>query len=165
VAGELLSLGSPRQVTRSGVLYVKVPARLRFDYVYTGYSTRGGEKGTTTFEDVVWLAKSKDGRWGVVKPSLALVAASAPTVLDEAYMVARVNAPPPDPDYSMNRAERTAWEAADYKASFRRTVRHSPFNCAGASVSVKDPLHDPVIYSTGSALRPVAAPDGTISSG
>lgn len=70
------------------------------------------------------------------------------------------NAPPPDPDYSMNRAERTAWEAADYKASFRRRVRHSPFKCGGESVSVKDPLHDSATYPSGSALHPVAAPDG-----
>lgn len=162
VTGTLLSVGSSRQVRREGVLYVKVPAKLRFDYVYTGYSTshRRGAKGTTTFEDAVWLAKSKDGRWGVVKPSLALVAASAPTVLDEAYTVAHVNAPPPDPDYSMNRAERTAWEAADYKASFRRRVRHSPLTCHGERVSVEDPLRDSVTYPTGSALHPVAALDG-----
>jgi hypothetical protein len=42
VAGRLLSVGSPRQVRRDGVLYVKVPAKLRLDYVYTGSSAPTG---------------------------------------------------------------------------------------------------------------------------
>ena len=162
VAGKLLGVGSSRQVRREGVLYMKVPAKVRLDYVYTGYtSNRNGEKGTTTLIDTVWLAKGKNGKWGVVKPSLALVAAAgSPDVLDESYRVARVTAPPPDPDYSMNRAERTAWEAADYKASFRRSVGHSAFRCPGKSVSVTDPRGDAVTYPSGSALSPVPAPNG-----
>jgi hypothetical protein len=159
-AGELLEIGSPHRLSRDGVVYAKVPAKLRFEFTYTGYSIRDRGKGAATFEDMVWLSKAKDGTWGVVKPSLALVAASNPDVLSERYSVARVNAPPPDPDYSMNRAERTAFEAADFSASFRRKIGHAPLRCGGRSVSVEDPLQDPVTYPTGSALHPAAAPAG-----
>ncbi len=133
-------------------------AKLRIEFTYTGYSTRDGEKGSATVEDTVWLSKGKDGKWGVVKPSLALLAASSPDTLYQAYSVARANAAPPDPDYSMNRAERTVWEAADYRASFRRNVGHTPLRCGGESVSVADLLHDAVTYPTGSALHPAGAP-------
>jgi hypothetical protein len=157
VSGKLLSVGKPHQVTRAGVAYVAVPAKLRYAYVYTGYSMQDGKRDSATFDDKVWLAK-KDGKWGLVKPSLALlVAAGSPDVLDESYAVAKANATPPDPDYSMNRAERTAWEKADFRRSFRRTIGHAPLRCASRSVSVPDPLHDAVTYPTGSGLHPVVA--------
>jgi hypothetical protein len=158
VSGKLLSVGKPHQITRAGVAYVAVPVKLRYEYVYTGYSMQSGKKGAATFDDNVWVAK-KDGKWGLVKPSLALLAAAgSPDVLDESYAVAKANAAPPDPDYSMNRAERTASEAADYRRSFRRTIEHAPLRCNGRRVSVADPLHDAVTYPTGSALHPVVAP-------
>jgi hypothetical protein len=161
VAAKLLDVGSPRRLKRRGVVYMKVPARLRIQFVYTGYSIHGGtrgEKGAAIVEDVVWLAKGTSGKWGVVKPSLALLAAGTPDVLYEPWRVARANAAPPDPDYSMNRAERTAWEASDYRASFRQKIGHAPLRCGGQSTLVADPLHDAVTYPTGSALHPVGAP-------
>jgi hypothetical protein len=156
VSGELLSVGAPSRVERQGVVYAKVPAKLRFEFTYTGYSTRDGEKGSVAVDDIVWLSR-KGGKWGVVKPSLALDAASSPDILYQRYSVAHTNAAPPDPDYSMNRAERTASERADYRASFRRRLGHGPLRCEGRSVSVADPLHDAVTYPTGSGLEPAPA--------
>jgi len=158
IAGKLLSVGGASRVERRGVAYVRVPARVRIEYAYTGYSTRTGQRDSATVEDVVWLAKGPDGHWGVVKPSLALNAASIPDVLYDRFNVVRVNAAPPDPDYSMTRAERTRSEAADYRASFRRDVGHAPLACSGESASVADPAADAVTYPTGSALHPAPAP-------
>jgi len=161
VTGTVLAVGTPMQVTREHVVYMKVPAELRIEFTYSGYSTHNGEKGAATFEDTVWLSKGSNGTWGIVKPSLGLVAASNPDTLSEPYSVARVNAPPPDPDYSMNRAERTAWEANDYRASFRRKIRHTPLRCEGKSVTVEDSLHDAVVYPrTTSSHLPAPAPGG-----
>jgi hypothetical protein len=159
-SGRLLKVGNPSRVVREGVAYVKVPATLRFEFTSTAYTMRSGEKGAATLEDTVWLTKQRDGKWGVVKPSLGLVAASNPDVLFTAYRVDQVNAAPPDPDYSMTRAERTAWESADYRASFRRTLRHAPLRCGGTSTSVEDPLHDAVLYprTNTSAPQATAAP-------
>jgi len=161
VAGKVLAVGHAQRTTRHGVVYSKVPARLRIQFIYTGYSIRGGksgERGAATVHDTVWLSRAKDGTWGVVKPSLALLAAGNPDTLYDRYSVARANAAPPDPDYSMNRAERTAWEAADYRASFRRNIKHAPLRCTGKSVSVSDPVADGFNYPTGSSLEPAAAP-------
>jgi hypothetical protein len=158
VSGKFLGIGNPSRVVRAGVAYVKVPAKLRFEFTSTGYTMRSGVKGAATVEDTVWLSKGKDGTWGVVKPSLALVAASNPDVLFDKYSAAPVNTVPPDPDYSMNRAERTAWEAADYKASFRK-LGDTPPRCDGKTVSVQDSLHDAVLYPRGTR-DPVAAPEG-----
>ncbi len=94
----------------------------------------------------------------MLKPSLALLAAGTPDVLYEPWQVAHANGAPPDPDYSMNRAERTAWEAADYSASFGRQIAHAPLRCSGQTTSIADPLRDAVTYPTGSALHPVGAP-------
>ena len=163
VAGKLLSVGSPHEVTRGGIVYVKVRAKVVIEFTYTGYSTstsyssRPGDKGSATIADIVWLSKGNGGKWGVVKPSLALLAASSPDEVFDTYMVVHASAPPPDPDYTMNRTERTAWEAADYRASFRRNVKHAPLRCGGKSVSIRDPLHDAVDYATGS-FHPAAAP-------
>jgi hypothetical protein len=159
VSGKLLSLGAESRVRRQGVVYAKVPAKLRFEFTYTGYSVNGGkqgEKGSVAVDDIVWLSK-KGGTWGVVKPSLALDAASSPDILYQRYSVAHINAAPPDPDYSMNRAERMASERADYRASFHRQYGHAPLRCGGKSVSVADPLHDAVTYPTGSGLEPAPA--------
>ena len=161
VAAKLLDLGDQSRVRRQGGVYVKVAAKLRIQFVYTGYSINGdtrGKKGAATVEDAVWLTRGTGGGWGVVKPSLALLAANSPDVLYEPWRVERANAAPPDPDYSMNRAERTAWEAADYRASFRKTIAHTPLRCSGQATSVADPLRDSVTYPTGSALHPATAP-------
>jgi len=160
LSGELLRLGTPRRVTRDGVVYAKVPASLRFRFSTTGYSMGKRGQGAATFGDTVWLTQGKDGSWGVVKPSLALDAASSPDVLFEQALVSRVNAPPPDPDYSMTRKERTASEAADYRASFRRSVGHAPLRCGGGAVSAADPLGDVVTYPTGSTLHPAPTAGG-----
>jgi hypothetical protein len=159
VSGDLLKVGSPTEVKRAGVAYVKVSAKLRFAFVSTGYTMRSGEKGAATVDDTVWLSKGKDGKWSVVKPSLALVAASSPDALFRAYSVAQANAPPPDPDYSMNRAERTAYEAADYRASFHRKLGHTPLRCDGNNTTANDALHDAVLRPIGTT-RFAAAPRG-----
>ncbi|MFL5966537.1 MAG: hypothetical protein ACJ747_08300 [Gaiellaceae bacterium] len=161
-AAKLLDVGAARRVRRSGTVYVKVPATVSVRFVYTGYSIRGGpsgKKGAAAVRDTVWLAKGAGGRWGVVKPSLVLYAANTPDVLSERWQVAKANAAPPDADYSMNRAERTASEAADYRRSFRRDVAHAPLHCAGQTTMVGDPARDAITYPTGSALHRVRARD------
>jgi hypothetical protein len=159
IGGKLLGIGRARFVRRKGVLYARVPAKVKLDYVYTGYTIdRRREKGTTRFEDVVWLSKTA-GAWRVVKPSLGLVAATgSPDVLGEQYLVAHVDAPPPDPDYSLNRAERIRAEAADYRASFRRPISHTALRCMDKGLSVSDRLGDAVTYRPQSPGLPAAAP-------
>ncbi len=151
--GEVVAVGAGRHVRVAGVEYVGVPFTTRIRFEYTGYTMQSGERGTTTLQEIVWLEKA-GGRWGVVKPSATLAAATNADTVFRTNDLLQMNAPPPDLDYTMDKAERTSWEAADYRRSFRSDVRRATLHCGGKPTDVDDPVSDVHEYPSGSVMNP-----------
>jgi hypothetical protein len=99
VGGRLVSIGAVHRVHAGGVEYLGVAATTRIDFKYTSYALQNGESGRVTLHEIVWLAESH-GRWGVVKPSPTLFAATNADAVVSPKAVAHMNAAPPDPEYT-----------------------------------------------------------------